>query len=159
MRAVTDGSGAGRTGPDEERPWLEATAPIVGLVLAVLGVMLLIQEFYPGAAWPQTAFVFVTELVTASIWAIALYVGTIVTLMTMPALLGLGVALLVAAVLRAMSGDGIGWQAIVGAVLVALGWSCVLQPPVGGPFVPVILVAIGAGLLSRRRAGAIAPPG
>src|SRR4051812_2376822 len=154
---MTQASG-GRSGPDEDRPWLEATAPVVGVVLAVLGLMLLIQQLYPTAAWPQTAFVFVSTIVSASVWAIALYVGTIVTLLTMPVLLGLGFALLIAAALRAFAGDGIGWQAIVGAVLVGLGWSAVLDPPTGGPFVPVIIVAIGAGLLSRRRATAVPPP-
>ncbi len=131
---------------------------MVGVVLAVLGLMLLVQQMYPTALWPQTAFVFVSTIVSASVWAIALYVGTIVTLLTMPVLFGVGFGLLIAAVLRAFAGDGIGWQAIVGAVLVGLGWSAVLDPPTGGPFVPVILVAIGAGLLSRRRATAVPPP-
>jgi hypothetical protein len=156
---MSQASGDGRGAPDEgSRPWLSSTAPVAGIVLAVLGLMLLIQQTYPGAAWPQAAFVFLTSILTASVWAIALYIGTIVTLMTMPLLVGLGIALLIAAVLRALAGEGIGWQALVGAVLVALGWNAVLDPPTGGPFVPVILVAIGAGLLSRRR-GAAATPG
>ena len=50
-----------------------------------------------------------------------------------------------------------GGRRLVGAVLVVLGWNAVLQPPTGGPFVPVALVAIGAGLLSRRRGTAAAP--
>ena len=154
---MTQASGDGRAGPDDNRPWLGSTAPVAGIVLAALGLMLLIQQLYPGAAWPQTLFVFVSTLVSASVWAIALYVGTIVTLTTMPLLIGLGIALLVAAVVRALAGEGIGWQAIVGAVLVALGWKAVLDPPTGGPFVPVILVAIGAGLLSRRRGAAVTP--
>src|SRR5215212_1854887 len=103
-------------GPDEDRPWLQATAPVVGVVLAVLGSLLLIQQVFPTAAWPQTAFVFISTIVSAS-------VGTIVTLITMPLLLGTGVALLIAAFVRAMAGNGIGWQALVGAVLVTLGWS------------------------------------
>lgn len=154
---MTHATGDGRSGPDQDHPLLEATAPVAGILLAVLGMMLLIQQVYPGAAWPQTAFVFVSSLVAASVWAIALYVGTIITLMTMPLLVGLGIALLAAAVVRAFAGEGIGWQAIVGAVLVVLGWNAVLDPPTGGPFVPVILVAIGAGLLSRRRAAAATP--
>jgi hypothetical protein len=159
MQAMADEARTGRAAPDDdERPWLDATAPAVGLTLAVLGLMLLAQAIYPGATWAQTAFAVVVELVSASAWAVALYVGTIVTLITMPALLGLGVALLVAAVVRATSGGGFGWQAIVGAVLVVLGWSCVLEPPVGGPFLPIVLVAIGAGLLSRRRAASATPP-
>jgi len=138
-------------GPDDGRPRPGSTAPVAGIVLAVLGVLLLIQQTYPGAAWPQTIFVFVTSMFTASAWAVSLYVGTLLVLMTMPLLIGVGIALLVAAVLRALAGEGIGWQALVGAVLVILGWNAVLDPPTGGPFVPVILVAIGAGLLSRRR--------
>ena len=78
-------------------------------------------------------------------------------LVAVPLLLGVGVALLIAALLRALAGRGIGWQAFVGAVFVVLGWNAVLQPPTGGPFVPVALVAIGAGLLSRRRGSAAAP--
>jgi hypothetical protein len=101
--------------------------------------------------------VFVTTIVSASVWAVTLYVGTILVLVTMPLLLGAGVALLIAAVLRALAGRGFGWQAIVGAVLIVLGWNAVLQPPTGGPFVPVALVAIGAGLLSRRRGMAVTP--
>jgi hypothetical protein len=154
---MSHATGDGEAGPDEGHPWRESTAPVAGVVLAVLGLMLLIQQVYPGAAWPQTAFVFVSSLVSASVWAIALYVGTIITLMTMPLLIGLGIVLLGAAVARAFAGEGIGWQAIVGAVLVALGWNAVLDPPTGGPFVPVVLVAIGAGLLSRRRTAAATP--
>jgi hypothetical protein len=145
-------AGDARAAADDDRERRNATAPIVGIGLAILGIVLLITELYPGAAWAQTAVAFVTELVSASVWAIALYVGTIVMLITMPTLIGAGIALLVAAVVRAVSGDGFGWQALVGAALVGLGWSCILQPPVGPPYVPVVLVAIGAGLLSRRRA-------
>jgi hypothetical protein len=150
---MTDRASAARAATDDDRSRLDATAPIVGICLAILGVAVLVTELYPGADWPQTAVAFVTTLVSASVWAIALYVGTIVMLITMPALLGGGVALLVAAVVRAVSGDGFGWQALVGAALVGLGWSCVLEPPTGAPYVPVVLVAIGAGLVSRRRLG------
>jgi hypothetical protein len=149
---MTDRASAARAVVDDDRLRLDTTATIVGICLAVLGVVLLVTELYPSADWPQTAVAFVTALVSASVWAIALYLGTIVILLTMPTLIGSGIALLVAAIVRALSGDGFGWQALVGAALVGLGWSCVLQPPTGAPYVPVVLVAIGAGLVSRRRA-------
>ena len=149
---MTDRASAARAVVDDDRLRLDTTATIVGVCLAVLGVVLLVTELYPSADWPQTAVAFVTALVSASVWAIALYLGTIVILLTMPTLIGSGIALLVAAIVRALSGDGFGWQALVGATLVGLGWSCVLQPPTGAPYVPVVLVAIGAGLVSRRRA-------
>jgi hypothetical protein len=136
---------------------LGSTAPFVGSTLAVVGLMLLVQQTYPVVTWPQTTFVFVTTILSASVWAVTLYVGTILALITMPLLLGGGVALLIAAILRAVDGRGFGWQAIVGAVLIVLGWNAVLQPPTGGPFVPVALVAIGAGLLSRRRGASVTP--
>jgi hypothetical protein len=154
---MTDATGSESAAPDRRPPLLGSTAPFVGAALAVLGLMLLVQQTYPVVTWPQTTFVFVTTILSASVWAVTLYVGTILVLVTMPLLLGVGVALLIAAVLRALDGRGFGWQAIVGAVLVVLGWNAVLQPPTGGPFVPVALVAIGAGLLSRRRGSAVTP--
>ena len=154
---MTDAAGSEPAAPDRHPPLLGSTAPVVGSTLAVVGLMLLVQQTYPVVTWPQTTFVFVTTIVSASVWAVTLYVGTILVLVTMPLLLGVGVALLIAAVLRALAGRGIGWQAIVGAVLIVLGWNAVLQPPTGGPFVPVALVAIGAGLLSRRRGMAVTP--
>lgn len=131
-----------------------ASATAVALVLVVFGCLLLARELYPAAAWPQTAVVIVVELISASVWAIALYVGTIVMLAAIPGLLGLGVGLLVAATIRAVTGEGFGWEALVGALLVALGATCLMDPPVGGPFVPVVMVAVGAALLLRRRAPA-----
>ena len=150
---MTDRARNARAAAEDDPARTDSTAPIVGICLAILGVVLLVTELYPSADWPQTAVAFVTELVSASVWVIALYLGTIVMLITMPTLIGAGIALLVAAIVRAVSGDGFGWQALVGAVLVGLGWSCVLDPPVGPPYVPVVLVAIGAGLVSRRRLG------
>ena len=129
---------------------LGSTAVAVGLVLAVFGGLLLAQQVYPSATWPQTAVAVVVDLISASIWAVSLYIGTILTLVTMPGLLGLGVGLLVVAARRALTGQGFGWQALVGALLVALGATCVMNPPVGGPFVPIVLLGVGAGLLSQR---------
>jgi len=154
---MSDAAGSKPAAREKDRPLLGSTAPVVGSTLAVLGLMLLVQQTYPVVTWPQTAFVFVTTILSASVWTVTLYLGTIVALVTMPLLLGVGVALLITALMRALAGRGIGWQALVGAVLVVLGWNAVLQPPTGGPFVPVALVAIGAGLLSRRRGMAVTP--
>jgi hypothetical protein len=154
---MSDAAGSEPAAPDRRPPLLGSTAPFVGSTLAVVGLMLLVQQTYPVVTWPQTTFVFVTTILSASVWAVTLYVGTILALITMPLLLGGGVALLIAAILRAVDGRGFGWQAIVGAVLIVLGWNAVLQPPTGGPFVPVALVAIGAGLLSRRRGASVTP--
>jgi len=131
---------------------LGTAATVIGSILLVVGGLLLVASAYPGAAWPRTAVAVAFELLAASLWAIALYVGTIVMLVTMPGLVAIGAGLLVVAARRAFRGHGVGWEVIVGAILLGLGASCVLDPPVGGPYVPIVLVAVGAGLLSRRGA-------
>jgi uncharacterized membrane protein HdeD (DUF308 family) len=148
---VDEGRGTAEDG-DESVTGLGATATAIGLTMVVFGGLLLASEVYPGAAWPQTAVA--VELISASAWAISMYVGTIIMLLTMPGLIGVGAGLLVVAAVRLRHRQGVGWQAVVGAVLVLLGVTCVFNPPVGGPYVPIVLLAVGAGLLPRRAAAA-----
>ena len=134
---------------------VEPVARVLGIVLVILGAVLLIMELYPTAEWPRTIAAVVVALASATVWAVSLYVGTLVMLMTMPILIGVGAALVIWAAARIRSGDPWRWPAVLGIVLMILGVSCVVQPPVGGPFVPVVLLAIGATLVSARlRTGA-----
>jgi hypothetical protein len=141
---------SGRTG-------IEPSARALGVILAGLGGVLLVMELYPTAEWPQTIVAVVTVLASSTVWAVSLYVGTLVMLMTMPSLIVLGAALVVWAVARNRDGDPWRWPAAVGLVLVALGVSCLLDPPVGGPYVPIVLLAMGALLVSARLRPRVTP--
>jgi hypothetical protein len=46
-----------------------------------------------------------------------------------------------------VSGGGWGWQAIFGGLLAILGIVNMTSPDVGGLFVPIVLVGLGAVLL------------
>jgi uncharacterized membrane protein HdeD (DUF308 family) len=129
---------------------VEPAARVIGVVLVILGAVLLIMELYPTAEWPRTIAAVVVALASSTIWAISLYVGTLVMLMTMPILIGLGAALVVWAAARIRQGDPWRWPVLVGVTLMALGVSCLIEPPVGGPFVPIVLLALGALLVSAR---------
>jgi hypothetical protein len=137
---------------------IEPAARALGVILAGLGGALLAMELYPTAAWPQAIVAVVAALAATTVWAVSLYVGTLVMLMTMPTLIGLGIALVVWAVVRSRAGDPWRWPAAVGVVLLALGVSCLLQPPVGGPYVPIVLLAMGALLVSARQRSRVTRP-
>jgi uncharacterized membrane protein HdeD (DUF308 family) len=139
------------------RSGIEPAARALGVILAGLGGALLAMELYPTAEWPQAIVAVVAALAATTVWAVSLYIGTLVMLMTLPVLLGLGAGLLAWAAFRFRSGDPWRWPAAVGVVLIALGVSCLLDPPVGGPYVPIVLLAMGALLVSARQRSRVAP--
>jgi hypothetical protein len=149
-------------GPEEgRRPGL----PWIGIFLLVFGALLLIQQLFPEAK-ALGSLVFIAIGVAFLIkWAIdrgtgSLYAGAIITALAVPSALtnaglgregvgtlALGVAFLFIALIRAMSGGGIGWQAWIGGLLAVIGGVSVVQPQVGGLLVPVALVVLGVLLL------------
>jgi hypothetical protein len=90
----------------------------------------------------------------------SLYAGAIITALAVPSALtnaglgregvgtlALGIAFLFIALIRAMSGGGVGWQAWFGGLLAVIGGVNVVQPQVGGLLVPVALVVVGVLLV------------
>ena len=62
----------------------------------------------------------------------------------------IGTFLLVALV-RATRGGGIGWQAVIGVILVALGGSELALPGLTAYILPILLLAVGLMLLTSDR--------
>lgn len=170
------GSGSGRVyawewGPDQaRRPGL----PWIGVFLLVFGGLLLARELFPEARSLGSLVVLAVGIAFLIKWAVdrgtgSLYAGAIITALAVPGVLtdaglaleGLGtfcfgVAFLFIAAVRAASGGGWGWQAIIGGLLTLLGLVNMTTPDVGGLVVPIALLVIGAvlvfGGLSRRSA-------
>jgi len=94
-----------------------------------------------------------------------LYAGAFLTASTIPSLvesagyplgpgfgtLCYGAALLFIALVRSTRGGGIGWQAVMGVLLVALGGSQIALPDAAQLVLPILLVVFGLLLLSRER--------
>ena len=157
-------------GPDQaRRPGL----PWIGIFLLVFGGLLLVQQLFPEARSMGSVFVLAVGLAFLIKWAMdrgtgSLYAGAIITALAAPGVLEavgyeadglgtfcLGVAFLAIAAVRAASGGGWGWQAIIGGLLALLGGVNMITPEVGGLILPVALIALGAvlmfGGLGRRR--------
>ena len=62
-----------------------------------------------------------------------------------------GVALLFIGAVRMTRGGGVGWQALIGVLLVALGGSELALPDAASLVLPVLLVVFGLVLLTRDR--------
>jgi hypothetical protein len=96
----------------------------------------------------------------------SLYLGAIITALAAPDLLAaagvvsgpgvgtacLGVAFLFIAAVRAASGAGWGWQAVLGAILFAIGASSIAIPGLSDLVWPILLVVLGGILLIRAAA-------
>ena len=94
-----------------------------------------------------------------------LYAGAFLTAASIPGLLeGLGIfvgegfgtlcygiAFLFIASVRMSRGGGIGWQALIGALLAALGASQLALPDAASLVLPALLVVLGIILLTRGR--------
>jgi hypothetical protein len=160
-------------GPDEaRRPGL----PWIGIFLFVFGGLLLIQQLVPSAESLGSMLVLAIGVAFLIKWAVdrgtgSLYAGAIITALAAPGIINaagfdvdglgtfcFGVAFLFIAVVRATSGGGWGWQAILGGLLVLLGGVNMLTPEIGGLLLPIALLALGAvllfggGLFGRGRA-------
>jgi hypothetical protein len=151
-----------------------AGVPWIGIFLVVFGGLLLIQQIQPDfrAAGSLVALAIgVAFLVSwlANRRTSALYVGAIITALTLPDVLAaarvidggegwgtlfLGIAFLAIAAIRAASRGGWGWQLVFGGLLVLTGSSTVARhvegfPAIGAYAWPLALIAIGVVLLLR----------
>jgi hypothetical protein len=149
-------------GPDQAR---RPGMPWIGIFLLVFGGLLVLQQLYPQAQSVGSVLVLALGLAFLIRWAMtrgtgSLYAGAIITALAVPSALtnaglgregvgtlALGAAFLFIALIRAMSGGGVGWQAWFGGLLAVIGGVSVVQPQVGGLLVPVALVVLGALLV------------
>ena len=154
----------------ERRPGL----PWIGIFLLTFGGLLLLQQLYPQFEALGSVFILAIGLAFLIKWAIdrgtgSLYAGALITALAAPEVINalgydvdglgtfcFGLAFLFIAAVRAASGGGWGWQAIIGGLLTLLGLVNITTPDVGGLVVPIALLVIGAvlvfGGLSRRSA-------
>lgn len=151
---------------EDRRPRL----PWIGVFLIVYGVLLLVDKLGPQYLREANLLVLAAGLAFIIVWLLRrgtfpLYAGAFLTASAVPGLIkglgyavgtGLGtlcygVAFLFIALVRASRGGGIGWQAVIGIILVALGGSELALPDAAGLVLPVLLVAVGLILLTRRR--------
>ena len=154
--------GPGRWGSEQERrPGL----PWIGIFLLVFGGLLLIQQLSPEARSLGSLLMLAIGIAFLIRWTItrgtgSLYAGAIVTALAVPGALTnaglareglgtlcLGIAFLFIAVVRIMSGGGIGWQAWFGGLLTLIGAVDLIQPQFGGLVVPLALVVLGVILV------------
>jgi hypothetical protein len=149
-------------GPDQAR---RPSMPWIGIFLLVFGGLLLLQQLYPQAQSVGSVLVLAIGLAFLIRWAMtrgtgSLYAGAIITALAVPSALtnaglgregvgtlALGVAFVFIALVRAMSGGGVGWQAWFGGLLAVIGGVSVVQPQIGGLLVPVALVVLGVSLI------------
>lgn len=155
-------------GPDDaRRPGL----PWIGIFLLVFGGLLLVRQAYPQFESAGSLVVLAIGVAFLIKWAVdrgtgSLYAGAIITALAVPGLLNaagieanglgtfsFGVAFLLIALVRGLSGGGWGWQLWFGGFLALLGGVSITSPTVGGYLVPIILVALGAALLLRGAGG------
>jgi hypothetical protein len=151
---------------DDRRPRL----PWIGIFLIVYGALLLVGRVAPQYVAQANLLVLAAGLAFLILWLLrrgtfALYAGAFLTASAVPGLVkslnydpgtGLGtlcygVAFLFVAMVRASRGGGIGWQAVIGVILVALGGSELALPDAASLILPILLVAFGLVLLTRRR--------
>jgi hypothetical protein len=153
--------GTGRPGDQGRRPGL----PWVGVFLLVFGGLLVIQQLYPQSQAIGSVLMLAIGLAFLIRWAVtrgtgSLYAGAIITALAVPSALGnagvsrdglgtfcLGIAFLFIALVRAIGGGGIGWQAWFGGLLALIGAVNLVQPQIGGLIVPIAVVAVGAALV------------
>jgi hypothetical protein len=151
---------------EDRRPRL----PWIGIFLIVYGALLLIDRLGPQYLREANLLVLAAGLAFIIVWLLRrgtfpLYAGAFLTASAVPGLIkslgytagtGLGtlcygVAFLFIALVRASRGGGLGWQAVIRVILVALGGSELALPDAAGLVLPVLLVAVGLLLLTRRR--------
>jgi hypothetical protein len=146
--------------------------PWFGIFLVVFGGLLLLRQVFPSLNTAGSLLFLAVGLAFLVSWLInrglgALYLGSIITALAAPDLLAaakvvegagvgtlcLGVAFLFIALIRASSGAGWGWQAGLGVILLAIGGSSVAIPGFSDLVWPILLVVLGAILLTRSAAG------
>lgn len=144
--------------------------PWIGVFLVVYGGLLLVDRYANQYFVASNLLALAAGLTFLILWLVrrgtfALYAGAFLTASAIPGLVkgigynapaGLGtlcygVALVFIAVVRLQRGGGIGWQAILGGALVALGASQLALPASADLLLPVVLVILGLVLITRRR--------
>ena len=150
---------------EDRRPRL----PWVGIFLIVYGALLLVDRLTPNYLAQANLLVLAAGLAFIILWLLrrgtfSLYAGAFLTASSVPGLikgvgydvgtglgtLSYGLAFLFIALVRASRGGGIGWQAVLGVVLVALGGSELALPDAASLVLPIVLLAFGLILLTRR---------
>ena len=152
---------------EDRRPQL----PWIGVFLVIFGALLLLDRFVPQYWVAGNLLVLAAGLAFLVLWLLRrgtfpLYAGTFLVASAVPGLyegftntqapdgmgtLAFGVAFLLIALVRASRGGGVGWQAAIGVILVALGGSQLALPDLANVILPLLLVAIGFVLLTRDR--------
>jgi hypothetical protein len=154
-------------GPDEDR---QPRLPWIGIFLVVLGGLLLLDRALPEYVSLGNVIVLAAGLAFLLLWLLrrstfALYAGAFLTAAAIPNLIealtarefdGLGtlcfgIAFLFIAGVRASRGGGIGWQALIGGLLVLLGAAQLALPNMADVILPALLVVLGVVLLTRGR--------
>jgi hypothetical protein len=151
---------------EDRRPRL----PWIGIFLVVYGALLLVDRAASQYLIPSNLLVLAAGLAFIILWLLrrgtfSLYAGAFLTASAIPGLvksiygaspdglgtLSYGVALVIIAAVRMSRGGGIGWQALLGVTLVALGGSQLALPDYTQYLLPIALVVLGLVLLTRRR--------
>jgi hypothetical protein len=151
-----------------------AGVPWIGIFLVVFGGLLLVQQVAPEFKAAGSLVVLAIGVAFLVSWLAnrrtsALYVGAIITALTLPDVLAsagvidggegwgtlfLGIAFLAIAAIRAATRGGWGWQVVFGGLLVLTGSSTVARHVAGFPAIgqyawPLALIAIGVVLVLR----------
>ncbi len=146
--------------------------PWFAIFLIVFGALLLLQQALPTFKEAGSILFLAVGVAFLVSWVVnrgmgSLYLGSIITALAAPGLLeaagvlkgagvgtlSLGVAFLFIALVRAASGAGWGWQAVLGALLVAIGASALAIPSFSDLVWPVLLVILGVVVLLRSTGG------
>ena len=154
-------------GRDEDR---QPQLPWIGIFLVVLGGLLLLDRVLPEYVRLGNVVVLAAGLAFLLLWVarrgtFPLYAGAFLTAAAVPGLVealtgrefdGLGtlcygVAFLFIAAVRGSRGGGVGWQALVGTLLAALGASQLALPDMASLVLPLLLLVLGIVLLTRGR--------
>ena len=154
-------------GRDEDR---QPELPWIGIFLVVLGGLLLLDRALPEYVSIGNVIVLAAGLAFLLLWVLRkstfmLYAGAFLTAAAVPNLvesllareldglgtLSYGVAFLFIAAVRMSRGGGVGWQALIGGLLVALGASQLALPGAVSLVLPALLVVLGIILLTRGR--------
>ncbi|HXG26862.1 MAG TPA: hypothetical protein VNL94_08445 [Candidatus Binatia bacterium] len=156
-------------GREEDR---QPQLPWIGIFLVVLGGLLLLDRALPEYVSLGNLLVLAAGLAFFILWLLrrsifALYAGAFLMASAVPNLIesflgreidGLGtlcfgIAFLFVAVVRLSRGGGVGWQALIGVLMVALGGSQIAAPTMADLVLPALLVVAGLVLLTRGRGG------
>lgn len=152
-------------GRDEDR---QPQLPWIGIFLVVLGGLLLLDRVLPEYVNVGSVLVLAAGLAFLLLWVLrrgtfALYAGAFLTAAAVPGLiealtgreidgvgtLSFGIAFLFIAAVRGSRRGGVGWQALVGTLLVALGASQIALPNMASLVLPLLLVVLGVVFLTR----------